>query len=378
MNKSKHLSENKFLLSLIKNGNKDNKDFPNKTIPEGFDWEYLLEESKKEGIFYPIYEKLFFLDSRSNVLPDEARGKLKQAYYSYISQSTDFSRQTDEILSFLESSGLKVLLLKGPGIDSLIYREAVFRPRLDIDFAARSKDMITLHNLLSNHGYYLDAKDDDYPIPEFVNSCLYFKKKQGAVPLHVHRHIINNLYLMIMGDLNIDMQSVWRETEPFKEYKHIFCLKPELQFLYMCDHALKHNYERLIFLYEIDRLINYYKDEINWDKLVSLGKELNLAFVLYYGLYFAKEILSTDIPENKLELFKPRKLTLAEKFFIKRTFERKPITYLSYVVYFAAYKGWVNKIKFLFLTIFPPNFTILGYLKRIRRFIFRRNNVSAI
>lgn len=371
MNKRKHFNENKFLVSLIKNINIESSDFLNKVIPEGYDWDYLLEESKKEGIFYPVYEKLSFLDSRRNILPDEARGKLKQAYYSYISQSTDFSSQTDEILSFLESSGLKVLLLKGPVIDFLIYRYGVSRPRLDIDFAVRKEDAIALENLLSSRGYYIDAKEKDYPIPEFVNSCLYFKKEQAAVPLHVHRHIINNSYLMIMSDMNIDMHSVWQDTELFKKYKHIFCLKPELQFLYMCDHALKHNYERLIFLYEIDRAFNYYKNKINWDKLVSLSKESKLAFVLYYGLYFAKEILLTDIPEYKLELFKPRKLTLAERFFIKRTFDRKHITYLSYVVYLAAYKGWLNKTKFLLRTIFPPNLTIRGYLKRARRLIFK-------
>lgn len=365
MIKHKRVDENKLLISLIGNTN-GNRYSPNDPLPGDIDWGYLLKQAKKEGIFCPVYERLTFLDSQKKILNDMIRNELKAAYYSYISQSTDFYNQIKRFLESVEAAGLGILLLKGPTVDSLIYKDGLFRPRSDLDFTVREKDWPAFQNLLSRLGYYPDRAPLDYRIPEYVNSRIYSKEEEGALPLHIHRHVINNLYLMIKRDMNISMNKVWLETEGFKDYNFIFCLKPEMQLLYACEHALKHNYERLIFLYEIDRLIDKYRGQIIWDKLISLSGEFKLDFVLYYGFYFASEILSTGIPKNVLEILKPRKTGLGEKIFIKLTLDGKRVKYLSYVAYLSVYEG-LDKLRFLLGTIFPPGLTIKGYAKRIRR-----------
>ncbi len=368
MYRNKYLLENRLLSLLLKKRNSAENDLLARLLNSNPDWVYILETAKTEDIFYPVYRELLFLDGQKNILTEEARDRFSQLYYAYISQSVLLSQQISLVLDKIEARGIKTLLLKGPAIDAVIYKENYLRPRLDLDLAVKKEKFPALEALLSDLGYSFDNETEkQYPIPEYLNSRLYTHKQSGFIPVHAHRQIINNLYLLALGDMDIDMDSVWQEAELYKEYNHIFCLKPEAHLLYICEHALKHDYERLIFLYEIDRFIDFYKDKFDWAKLVLLAQEFRLSFAVYYGLFFASRFFFTDIPVNILNVFRPKRISLGERIFVKCTLKRKRISCLSYLVYFAARKGYRAKITFLLRTVFPFQFTVTGYLQRIRR-----------
>lgn len=365
----RYLQENRLLILLIKKRNELETNLLYRILSSNLNWQYILEAAKDEGIFYPLYQQLLVLDAKDNFFSQDIRDRFKQLYYAYISQSVVFSDQINRVLGGIEAKGIKILLLKGPSIDAIIYKEDFLRPRLDLDLVVRSEGFSVLEEILISLGYSFNQVEKNYLLPEYLNSRLYFKKNNKGIPLHVHRHIINNLYLMVLGKMPVDMERVWQETAQYKEYNSVFCLKPELQLLYMCEHALKHEYERLIFLYEIERLVNSLRDSINWDKLVLLAQELELSFALYYGLYFIKDILSADVPEGVLTSLRPCKFTIGEKFFIRCTLERKRIKYLSYLVYLSRHKGLCEKTKFVLKTIFPPKFNLRSCLIRLKRII---------
>jgi hypothetical protein len=365
MNSAMRTKNQKLLALLIKERDEPEIALLNQIISQGMDWQYILEKVKEENIFYPFYRELSSLDAQWDFLNPKIRDRFKQANYLYISGSIYFSEQVADMLEYLDSLRIKILLLKGPSIDSVIYTDDYLRSRLDLDLLVEEKDFPVLEKHLSEEGYFPSRQWQGYPVPEHINSRLFIKKDNHGIPVHVHRHIINNLYLMIMQDMHIEMTKIWQETGPFKNYNYIFCLSPEIQIIYLCEHGLKHNYEQLIFLYEIDRLIRSYQEKLDWDKLVGLAKEFDLAFVLYYGLFFTAEILSTPVPKDIVDILKPRKFTFLEKIFIKSTLNKNKIRNLSYFVYLAKQKTLLKKIKYLFRTIFPPNFTLRGYFIRI-------------
>lgn len=368
MYRKKYFLENRLLSLLLKKRDATENGLLNRLFISKPDWHYILETAKKEDIFYPVYRELLVLDAQKGIFPEEARARFSQLYYAYISHSVLLSQQISLILDKIEVKGVNALLLKGPAIDALIYEEDYLRPRLDLDLAVKKEDFSAFETLLFDLGYSFDNEaEKHYPIPEYLNSRLYTHKQSNLIPVHLHRHIINNLYLMALGDMDIDMDRVWQEAWPFKKYNHIFCLKPEAHLLYICEHALKHDYERSIFSYEIGRLIDFYEDKLDWDKLILLAQEFKLSFAAYYGLFFASRVFSADIPVNILNVFKPERISLGERIFVKCILKRKRISYLSYWVYFAARKGQSEKIKFLLRTFFPPQFSVTGYLERLRR-----------
>ena len=79
----------------------------------------------------------------------------------------------------------------------------------------------------------------------------------------------------------------------------------------------------------------------------------------------------SPIPVATLEALKPGKITSGEKRFIEAVAQRRQKRYSSYPVYVAMRKGLLQKVRFVFLTIFPPGFPLTGYVKRLRRLIAR-------
>jgi hypothetical protein len=108
---------------------------------------------------------------------------------------------------------------------------------------------------------------------------------------------------------------------------------------------------------------------LHWKKLVALAEGFGLERVVYYGLYFTREVLSADIPQEVMDDLKPQRFTFREKAFMKNTLDKKHSRYASYPAYLAMRRGWLKKANFVFRTLFPPRFTLKGYLVRLRRSI---------
>jgi hypothetical protein len=294
--------------------------------------------------------------------------KFRQTYYSHISKSVDQFSRVERALDLLESLKIKILLFKGPATDNFIY-DGFLRPRLDLDIAVRDQDLAALEQGVRGVGYTYFENAKDYPIPEYLNSRLFVPQSNDLVSLHVHKHLINNMFLTVDRTFPMDMEDVWEEIEPFKDYHYINMLKPELNIIYLCEHGLKHDFDQIVFLYEIERLIRNYQGKFDWKKLVALAESSGLGRVVYYGLYFIKEVLSADIPREAIEELKPEKFAAGEKSFIRNTLDNKHSRYSSYPVYLAIRQGWFRKTNFVFRTIFPPGFTPKGYLTRLTRSI---------
>ena len=331
------------------------------------DGQRLLGEAVREGVFYPLYRNLFLLDAKEKIATDALREKFKQTYYLYLSQSSEYISCVERVLDRLESLKIKVLLFKGPVIDSFIY-DGFFRPRLDLDMTVSGGQAALLEKGLVDLGYTAQ-EEKDYPIPEYLNSRVFTGAQDDLVPMHVHRHLINNMFLTVDGALSMSMDKVWGETMLFKNHHNIYMLKPELNIIYLCEHGLKHDFDQLVYLVEIERLIRHYGVELDWKKLVSLVQDFGLSRAVYYGLYFAREVLSAGIPEEALGALRPEKLTIGEKIFIKHTLNYKHRRYASYPVYLAMRKGMLRKAYFIFRTLFPPQFTLKSALVRLRRLI---------
>jgi hypothetical protein len=337
-------------------------------------WDRILALAQREGVFYPFYQKLVSTGVFTTHVPPDIQEKYKRAFYAHISESEKMRAGIERIMETVP-----ILVFKGPAIDSLIY-DGYIRPRIDIDIAMRSSSChpkrTTKHRhpeersdegsinidfssrlncggtqndseiekLLRSLGY--QKQPHDSPLPEYLNSTVY-TDPSGVLPvIHLHRHIINNMYLSVDGYLQMDMERVWQETEPFQDYADIFSLKPEMNIIYLCEHALKHDFDQLVHLYEIYRLMEIYGDRLDRNKLNRLADEFGLKRIVDTTLHLVNAIFSGMVEKPP---FKKR--------------------YQSFFVYLACRKGIAAKVKFAFLTLFPPGYNIRQNIARIGRCI---------
>ncbi len=368
LNAPSRYTPDQLVISLIKGESWREPGFVDALSKARLDWNLVLDQARREGVFYPLYQNLLCLGLNKLLIPDELTERFRQTYYSHISQSTDFFCRIERVLNYLEFSQIKTLLFKGPATDYFIY-DNFFRPRLDLDIAVKNEQLAALEKVLLDLEYAPPDNCSDYPLPEYLNSRLFTPGSSDFLPVHIHKHLINNMFLTVDNALSLDMDKVWAQTECFKNYHYICVLKPELNIIYLCEHGLKHDFDQIVFLYEIEALIRYYQGCLDWKKLVVLAEDSGLGRVVYYGLYFVKEVLSADVPQDVIAELKPKKFTVWEKVFIKNILNKKPGRYSSYPVYLALRNGLFKKANFIFRTIFPPGFTLKGYLIRMVRLI---------
>jgi hypothetical protein len=332
------LSKEDFLIRLLLKHDADAGRI-DEAIRSGVDWQRVLDRSVAESVFYPFYRQLTTLDVTRDVIPPNFREKFRQTYLSHIAQSENFSNQVTRTLERLDALNIEILFFKGPAVDALIYTD-FFRPRVDLDIVIHGNDTRALENVI---------------------------RLDNPLKLHVHSHLMNNTWLSADNALaTVDMKKIWQETASFGTYRNIRALGPEMNILFLCEHALKHDVDQLVFLYEIDRLIRFYGARFDWRKFIALAEDFGLGRIVYYGLYFTKEMLSGDVPDETLHLLKPERVTAAEKIFIEDTMNRRVRRYSAYCVYLAARKGMMKKARFLLRTVFSPSLTLRGHLGHIR------------
>ena len=153
-----------------------------------------------------------------------------------------------EIVRQLERSGIRSIVLKGPAVGLTAYGDPSMRTFSDVDL------LIEVHNLAAARASLVAAGySPDYDIaaePALIRNghALEFAGTGTKVELHgslVSRH------------LRVDFDSLepWKHSMPVRiAGAHVNVLAPHLQFLFLCAHGAKHEWERMRWLCDIAQL----------------------------------------------------------------------------------------------------------------------------
>lgn len=329
-------------------------------------WLSALDTVKKEQLLHPFLSSLFSYDDDHHILPEEVRLLCREAMQRVLAQSALFDALAAQALDFLDSLGMKFLLFKGPVVDHIIYGKGLLRPRADMDFVVEEGvDWDFLAERLGGWGYRQEDRGD-YPIPEYTQGRVFSKQAADSIALHAHRHILNNLFLSVGRAGRVPMEKVWQEARPFENNANIFSLQPAASVIFLCEHALKHDFSPLVLLYEIDGTIRRC-NAWDWGGFVSLAQEFGLARVVSCALMLAQDLFSTPVPRDLIAALRPKSWTRLEEIFFNKVRHHEPRRFFGYTVYLALQEGWTCKMRYLFRTIFPQGMTLRAWLSRLVR-----------
>ncbi|MFH0940405.1 MAG: GNAT family N-acetyltransferase [Candidatus Omnitrophota bacterium] len=314
-----------------------------------------FDKAKIEGVAYPFYKNL----------PQPMREGLRDVYFSYVACGIAQKEAIGAVLKKLDEAGIETLVLKGPTVDSVIYPDDFYRPRADVDLVIAPEKMKAFENAAASLGYRLYQKKTVHPIPESMSSSMYVADNNAGLALHVHNRVVNNLYLLPRGGPYFAENVFLRETEPFDRYHFIRHFKPEMQLVYLCEHALKHSYDELSLLYEIAEVIKK-RGLPDWKIVLAIAEELYFAPFVYYSLFFAEKIFSCGVPQSILEALQPDKFSFFEKKFKEDVLFFRRKKYASLPVYMAQHKDIFKKVYFIFRVLFPAGFSLKAQIIRIK------------
>jgi len=332
-------------------------------IGPDLNWAYFINRARQEKVSPLIYKGLTKIDPARSKVPADIWQELESFYYASAARNSLLCENLNGVLSYFRRMGIEVILLKGIALIHTIYPDIALRPMDDMDILIKQEDLAKTNEALNCLGYFLDPDYKDFlrgPAFSSINALLYKPEDASHFFIHLHWHLINSSWPLGFLASKTDMKRIWGCAEPVKiGDTDSLTLSPKHLLIYLAQHGSCHYFSKLILLYDIARVLQYYKDRLNWELVAEEAKRSGLSYIVYNVLVLASKILNIEIPQmGKLRM---KKYTLAQEvvaFFIRKGIRSYK---LSYSAYFFLQPGFLTKIRFIEKTIFPSPVVLAQY-----------------
>ncbi|HXG60703.1 MAG TPA: nucleotidyltransferase family protein [Planctomycetota bacterium] len=242
-------------------------------------------------------------------------------------------RQAREILSEVEA-----LPLKGLHLAHRLYPSPGLRDMGDIDLLVRRETVVEADRTLRRLGYVPER--DPRPsleVPDaWVNSVLYARGRD--LPVHLHWDVRNGSLPGFM--VRIDPEEIWRERDGGG-------MAPHHLLVTLCEHALKHSYDALVHLTDIELAAR----AVRWERVEEVARRWGLERAVYFALVLVRDLLGVETPG--LKRFRPAGDGPAAQAFLASARRRRWVG-LSALGYLLLAEGPAGKIRFLREMFRPP------------------------
>jgi hypothetical protein len=141
------------------------------------------------------------------------------------------------MLADFHRAGLPVIALKGPCLAERLYGDASLRTCYDLDLLVRRGDVASTEQLLTELGFSPNGHADDYHQPWGRN----------AFNLELHHNVENP------HAFDFDVDAAWERASRSEFHgAPVWLFAPADELLYLCLHAVRHRFERLCLILDLD------------------------------------------------------------------------------------------------------------------------------
>ncbi len=283
---------------------KDNADKIRKLVNNGLGWDYLLQMSKSHGLAPLLCYHLHRIDHEHQI-PRSIMDQLHDIYYGNLARNIPLSYELDKILHVFEKKGIPIVVLRGLALAQTIYKNIALRVTADIDLLVQKKDLSRVAKTLLELEFTSPQRE---LITKEYSAELCFTKQGasggkglGSAVIDVHQEITSSIRLKKI--IKTNTEEVIKRARPVRiKDVNMLVMTPEDLLLHL---TLRHCFQRLIRLCDIAEVIKAKKNQLNWQSLLQKAKENRLSIIMYYTLYYARQLLEAPVPEHVLKELTP-------------------------------------------------------------------------
>lgn len=246
------------------------------------------------------------------------------------------------ILVTLDQADISVICMRGMAVAEKLYGDqAALRPQSDIDLLLHESRMLDAKQALWDIGFR--------PDPKYRN--IYFR---GDISIDLHHEPLGIERIQTwqyLTPLRIEDFLKYAETGVLADEKALL-LHPRVNLPYLCFHAMKHSFERLIWLYDIALLANEIDEQNGWDEILDGIREYRLERPCFYALSYVKEHLDASVSEDLLEKIRPE-MNFVERSLFRRFMNHEIIPFLAERLFARMQPDFAHRLRFWRETIYP-------------------------
>lgn len=275
---------------------------------------------------------------KHKVEPNEAMEKGLQRKYAFHLQYRNAFRQ---VLTALNAANIPVINMRGLSLAESYGDQIIFRPQSDIDLLFNESDTLMAKQTLGAIGF---SPSRSYP-DVFV---------RGNVQLDLHTEPLGINRIQAWHHLtSLRAPDFFKHAEPGKLMgEDALIVHPRVMLPYLCFHALKHSFERLVWLYDIALLAKQIDETHGWQEVEQGIQEYQLERPCYYALAYAKINLGAPVPQALLDTIKPH-MSFFERRLFKRHMNHQIIPFLAERLFSRMQPSLKHRIEFWRETIYP-------------------------
>jgi hypothetical protein len=294
------MTSEQILTGLLRTQDVESLSFGPADLTKG-DWDEVISLARRHGLAPQLFARLNELDTLS-ILPDDLGKRLRDIYLGGVVRGLRLSVMLSEILVHFNTNKIPVIVLKGPHLAELVYKDWALRSMGDFDLMVKRADLPRAIAAMNALGYMADQKflletyaDEQPHLPSFV--------KDGKIPVELHWTIEQPL-----GPFKIDPEGIWKRAQKTKiAGADTLVLSNEDLLIYHCIHAsYRHRFGYgLLPLYDASQIVKILGYEINWERLRCRAEEWGALKCVYLTLYLGNALFKAEADQEFMQSITP-------------------------------------------------------------------------
>jgi hypothetical protein len=297
----------------------------------------LIDTAVREGLAGLLYKCLYKSDLLGALDP-AARRRLEAIYYQTVSLNVRLVHEVKAVVAALQEDGVSAVVLQGVSLLAQVYQDYGLRPMKDVDIWVLPEHFAQLDTTLSRLGF---KRQRLYPKT--------FTRETTVVDVHTHVLWADRIEAR-GGLLKVPQEDIFEKARKVKlDDVDTQCLSFQDQVIYLSLHAIKHNYERLIWLVDVLRCLTGWSSD-QWRALWNRSEELGQRRTLSFTLYVLDQLFEFRIPHHCFGGLPPNAV---EKRILKKRLIGRAVSDLGQMVLLCRGKTLATGVALFLETVFP-------------------------
>ncbi len=270
---------------------------PNPYEPEALnvDWERVAEYAEGHFVVPPVYTTLS--EHYADAVPATVLKRLRHAYARNTLAHRWLAQELVQISNALDSSGGRLIALKGPALAVQAYGDLAARQSGDMDVFVRARELPRIAELLVKRGYRPRRYRDGAPDLGFYRSFEdQFVSERGQI-VDLHLTLVPTYFPLPMGP-----EAVWRDAVAIElAGGEVATLSPNDQLIFAIVHAAKHGWGWAALRSVCDIAALAESGLVDWETIEHEMTRAGCARMLRLGAVLSHAFAAARVPENLLK-----------------------------------------------------------------------------
>jgi len=242
---------------------------------------------------------LHLANEAGSFVPAKIIQQLRTQFQLGAQRNLFLARELIKILDLFHANGIAAVPFKGPLLAIRFYGHIGYRNFLDLDLLVRKDSVLRAAQLLEFGGYVRPDLQTGVLEQEHLQSQLGFdfRRSDGKVQVELNWALIQKWLRF-----RLDPEALWTRLGRARlAGVEIPVLEVEDEFLFLCAHGAKHQWERAFWISDLGEIIRACPS-LNWDRLLARSKQTGSRRVLLWGVRLAHDLLGAEVPPHVLKL----------------------------------------------------------------------------